>query len=112
MIAEGINARRLCIVRKRVDFRKGHEGLLGEAFRLDLSPMNGDVIVFVGRRRDRVKILLADESGLWLQYKVLTKTRIQWLGFLEAGGYDAVEAKVLEEFVHGNIPRRCGANFR
>ena len=60
---------RVCLVASRVDFRKGHDGLLGEAYRLGLSPYHGDLVIFVGRRRDSLKLLAADSTGLWLWYK-------------------------------------------
>lgn len=63
--------RRVALVHERVDFRKGHDGLMGEAYRLGLSPYDGDLVVFVGRRRDRLKLLAADSTGLWVWYKRL-----------------------------------------
>lgn len=53
----------------RVDFRKSHDGLLAEAYHMGLDPFAGDVILFVGRCRRRMKLLFADDSGLWLAFK-------------------------------------------
>lgn len=53
----------------RVDFRKSHDGLLAEAYNMGLDPFSGDVVLFVGRCRRRMKLLFADTSGLWLAYK-------------------------------------------
>lgn len=53
----------------RVDFRKSHDGLLAECYRMGLDPFAGDVVLFVGRCRRRMKLLFADESGLWLAFK-------------------------------------------
>ena len=53
----------------RVDFRKSHDGLLAEAYNMGLDPFAGDVILFVGRCRRRMKLLFADDNGLWLAFK-------------------------------------------
>lgn len=61
--------RRVALVHNKVDFRKGHDGLMGVSYELGLSPYEGDLVIFVGRRRTSIKILLFDGSGLWLLYK-------------------------------------------
>ena len=53
----------------KVDFRKSHDGLLAEAYHMGLDPFAGDVVLFVGRCRRRMKLLFADDSGLWLAFK-------------------------------------------
>ena len=53
----------------KVDFRKSHDGLLAECYHMGLDPFAGDVVLFVGRCRRRMKLLFADESGLWLAFK-------------------------------------------
>ena len=53
----------------RVDFRKGHDGLLAEARRLNVEPWHGEAIIFISRCRTRIKILYSDNTGLWLSYK-------------------------------------------
>jgi hypothetical protein len=37
---------RIWLARHRVDFRKAHNGLLAEAYKMNLDPFNGDVIIF------------------------------------------------------------------
>ena len=67
----------------RVDFRKSHDGLLAEAYHMGLDPFAGDVVLFVGRCRRRMKLLFADDSGLWLAFKRFNsesmKTRFRFL---------------------------------
>lgn len=67
----------------RVDFRKAHDGLLAECYHMGLDPFSGDVVLFVGRCRRRMKLLFADESGLWLAFKRFNadslKTRFRFL---------------------------------
>ena len=61
--------KRVCLVHQRVDFRKGHDGLLGESYRIGLRPYEGDLVIFVGRLRNSLKLLIYDGSGLWVLYK-------------------------------------------
>lgn len=74
---------RIWLARHRVDFRKQHDGLLAEAFRLSLDPFAGDVVIFVGRHRRAIKVLYADPQGLWVSAKKFTmeamKTRLKFL---------------------------------
>lgn len=67
----------------RVDFRCSHDGLLAEAYKMDLDPFAGDVVLFVGRCRHRMKLLFADNTGLWVAFKRFNaesmKTRFRFL---------------------------------
>ena len=61
-----------------VDMRKGIDGLraqVEEEFRKD--PYEGHLFVFIGKRRDRVKILFWDRSGFVLYLKRLERGRFQ-----------------------------------
>lgn len=61
-----------------VDLRRGHDGLSGivrSHWGMDLFA--GHLFVFLGRRRDRCKILFWDRGGLVLYYKRLEKGRFQ-----------------------------------
>ena len=62
---------RVCLVHHCVDFRMAHDGLLGESYRLGLRPYEGDLVIFVGRRLNCLKLLLFDGTGLWVLYKKL-----------------------------------------
>src|SRR4051794_14889319 len=64
--------RRIFLVEHGVDFRRQHNGLLAEAYRLKLDPFQGDLLLFVGRKRNRIKVLYADPTGLWVSAKVFT----------------------------------------
>jgi hypothetical protein len=74
---------RIWLARHRVDFRKQHSGLLAEAYKMSLDPYNGDVVIFIGRNRRRVKVLHADPTGLWISAKLFTleamKTNFKFL---------------------------------
>ena len=39
---------------------------------MGLDPFRGDVVIFVGRNRRRLKLLYADPTGLWLSVKRFT----------------------------------------
>ena len=61
-----------------VDLRRGHDGLVAivrNAWRL--NPFEGHLFVFLGRRLDRVKILVWDRNGFVLYYKRLSQGRFR-----------------------------------
>lgn len=61
-----------------VDMRRGHDGLCAFVRSVfDLDPYSGQVFVFLGRRRDRVKVLYWDRGGFALYYKRLAKGRFR-----------------------------------
>jgi transposase len=70
---------RVLVATKPVDFRKGIDGLAAlvqEQLRLD--PYTGTVFVFRAKRRDRIKLLVWDGSGLVLVYKRLEGGQFRW----------------------------------
>lgn len=57
-----------------VDMRRGFVGLAESArAQLSLDPGSGALIVFVNKRRDRLKLLWHDRSGFCLLYKALDR---------------------------------------
>lgn len=65
------------------DLRKGFDGLSGIVRReLAADPLDGDLFLFINRRRDRLKILHWDGTGFWLYYKLL-----------EAGTFEVIPSK-------------------
>jgi len=71
------------LARHRVDFRKGHTGLLAETYKMNLDPYSGDVVIFIGRNRRKIKVIHADSTGLWISSKLFTleaiKTKFKFL---------------------------------
>lgn len=59
-----------------VDLRKGYDGLFGlvkQGLRRD--PLDGDLFLFVNRRRDSCKVLVWDGTGLCILQKRLERGR-------------------------------------
>ena len=50
--------------------------MLGECRVAGIEPWKGDCVVFVSRCRTRIKVLFADETGLWMSYKQFAKGAI------------------------------------
>jgi len=75
--------RRVWLVEHRVDFRRYHDGLVAEAFKLGKDPFMGDLLIFVGRGKSRLKLLYADPTGLWVAVKKFTleamKTKLRFV---------------------------------
>ncbi len=67
-----------------VDMRCGHDGLFAIVKSWELDPFSGDLFAFVGKRRDRAKILVWHRGGFLLLYKRLEKGRFR-IPELEAG---------------------------
>lgn len=62
-----------------VDMRKSFNGLWTEASeQLREDPFSGSLFVFANKRRDRIKILYWDGSGVWVFAKRLEKGRFTW----------------------------------
>ncbi|MFZ5895583.1 MAG: IS66 family insertion sequence element accessory protein TnpB [Myxococcota bacterium] len=69
---------RIYLAVEPVDLRRGHDGLCGIVrgqWGVDIYA--GHLFVFLGRRRDRCKILFWDRGGLVLYYKRLERGRFR-----------------------------------
>jgi transposase len=72
-------ATRIYLATGATDMRKGFEGLHGLARdRLSCEPLSGHVFVFANARRNRLKLLVWDGSGLWVCAKRLEKGCFRW----------------------------------
>ena len=69
------NRHRVFVYGEAVDFRKGHNGLKALTSRAGLNLWAGDVVVFFSKCRSKTKVLVADETGIWLHYKQLSRWR-------------------------------------
>lgn len=78
MLAFPANLRILLAV-EPVDMRKQFNGLWAEAqHRLGEDPFGGSLFVFTNKRRNMVKLLYWDGSGVWVFAKRLEKGRFSW----------------------------------
>ena len=61
------------------DMRKSFDTLAAlVTTQLELDPLSGHLFVFCNRRRDRLKILVFDQSGLWICAKRLERGCFKW----------------------------------
>lgn len=104
---------RIFVCLEATDMRKGFDGLA--ATTLDVlkeDPLSGHLFVFFNRRRNRVKTLFWDRTGLCIWYKRIEKGQFQ-LGLFDArqGGRAEVEAAELALILEGidlkNAKRRA-----
>lgn len=69
---------RVFVCLEATDMRKGFDGLVAVTReRLEENPFSGHLFVFFNRRKDRVKTLFWDRSGLCIWYKRIEKGRFR-----------------------------------
>jgi len=72
-------ATRIYLAAGATDMRKGFDGLYGLARdRLGGDPLSGHLFLFANARRNRLKVLYWDGSGLWVCAKRLEQGRFGW----------------------------------
>jgi transposase len=72
-------ATRIYVAVGATDMRKsfnGLEGLVRE--RLECDPTSGHIFLFANARRDRLKLIFFDGSGLWVCAKRMEGGRLRW----------------------------------
>lgn len=72
-------ATRIYLAPGATDMRKGFEGLYGLVRdRLQCEPLSGHVFLFSNARRNRLKLMVFDGSGLWVCSKRLERGCFRW----------------------------------
>ena len=72
-------ATRVYVATGATDMRKGFNGLYGLVRdRLECDPTSGHVFLFTNARRNRLKLIVYDGSGLWVCAKKLDGGRFRW----------------------------------
>lgn len=90
--------RRIFIARAVTDMRKSFNTLSALVeHQLGHDPYAGDVFVFIGRHRNRMKVLVWDASGFWLCARRLEKgTFAVPRPLMEAGSTDVIQVSPAE----------------
>lgn len=61
------------------DLRKAIDGLsMIVEHSFELNPYSRSLFVFCNKKRDKIKVLEWDNSGFWLHYKRLEKSKFRW----------------------------------
>jgi transposase len=90
-------ARRIFLARGATDMRKQFDTLASLVrSQLGEDPLSGDAFVFLGRRRNRLKVLLWDGSGFWLLVKRLECGSFAVPAAAQASGDGAVAVSEVE----------------
>ena len=59
--------RRIFLARSPIDMRKGAGSLASLVeYGLNMDPYAGDIFLFIGKAKNRVKLITWDTSGFWL----------------------------------------------
>lgn len=74
-----VTVRRVLLLEHRVDFRKGFDGLLAEAYRVGAQPYDGDCVVFVKKDRTQLRAVVGDSYGLYLVMRRFEGGRLRLL---------------------------------
>jgi transposase len=89
--------RRIFLARGATDMRKQFDTLASLVrSQLGEDPLSGDAFVFLGRRRNRLKVLLWDGSGFWLLVKRLECGSFAVPAAAQASGDGAVAVSEIE----------------
>lgn len=71
--------RRIFLITDATDMRRSFNGLAGMAHTLlGATPESRDLFLFSNRSRTRLKVLVYDESGVWVLAKRLDKGTFAW----------------------------------
>ncbi|WP_334166177.1 IS66 family insertion sequence element accessory protein TnpB [Tepidimonas sp.] len=104
------SAIRAYVCSEAVDMRKSIDALSQiVAAGMGMNPLSGQVFVFIGRRRDRAKLLVWDRHGFWVLYKRLERGRFTDPARLAAGGIAMSELVAWLEGIDLSRTRRLQA---
>ena len=94
---------RIFLAVEPVDMRKSFDGLYAVAAnQLGENPLQGGMFVFSNKRRNRLKILYFDGTGLWVLAKRLEKGGFTWpRGADAAGGKLSLKSEALSMLLGG-----------
>jgi len=85
-----------------VDLRRGHDGLITLVRSLwKADPYSGTLFVFLGRRRDRVKVLFFSAGGFVVYYKRLERGRFSMPRVADGASQVVLDAASLTMLLEG-----------
>lgn len=93
---------KVCLAAQPVDLRRSFEGLallVRGALRED--ERSSQIFVFTNRRRDRVRLLYWDGTGLWLMTKKLETGNFAWPKVPDGAAKIQLRAEALEMLLSG-----------
>ena len=97
------SAVRAYVCAEPIDMRKSIDGLAAlVAPLLGMDALSGQVFVFVGKRRNKVKLLVWDRHGFWCLYKRLERGRFS---ALRSGELSESELRLVLEGVDLSVRR-------
>ena len=101
------SAVRAYVCAEPIDMRRSIDGLacLVEPL-LGMDPFSGQVFVFVGKRRNKVKLLVWDRHGFWVLYKRLERGRFTSAATIAARGISMSELTAWLEGIDLSRARR------
>jgi hypothetical protein len=74
-----VKVKRVFLAQHRVDFRKGADGMLSEAYQLGADPYSGDCVLFVKRDQTQLRALIGDAIGVYLVMRRFEGGRLRLL---------------------------------
>ena len=93
---------RVHLASEPIDLRRGHDGLVAIVRNeWKMNPYEGHLFVFLGRRLDRVKILVWDRNGFVLYYKRLSQGRFRMPKIDSGAERVEMDAKMLAMLLDG-----------
>lgn len=94
------------------DMRKSFNGLHAlAADQLQITPTRDALFVFTNKRRNRIKLLYFDGTGLWVAAKRLEKGRFSWPSPSESGQHRIKLAPEALQLLIDGVDLR-GASFK
>ena len=108
MLATLTPATRIFVAVTPVDLRRGFEGLTAYVERvLQQQVLEGGLFVFTNRRRNRLRLLWFDGTGLWQATKRLEGGTLQWP--VGQGAAVGLRPEQLSALIHGlEVTERAG----
>jgi len=93
---------RVCLAVEPVDLRRGFEGLaLLVKGALEEDERSSQIFVFTNKRRDRIRLLYWDGTGLWLMTKRLEQGTFAWPQVPPGAAKISLRAEALEMLLSG-----------